>query len=95
MRTEPQGNRVTLVLEGTATFLRLPLLAAALERVPTNAELHVDLEQLHYIDHACFDLMMNWAKQHEKSGGTLVIDWNSLQAQFRDDQPRVFRKSVA
>jgi hypothetical protein len=38
---------------------------------------------------------MNWAKQHEKTGGTLVIDWNSLQAQFRQDQPRFLRKSVA
>ena len=63
--------------------------------MPANAELHVDLEQLHYIDHACFDLLMNWAKQHEATGGTLVIDWNSLQAQFREDQPRIFRKSVA
>jgi MFS superfamily sulfate permease-like transporter len=93
--TEPHGKRTVLALTGTATFLRLPLLASTLERVPANAELHVDLEQLHYIDHACFDLLMNWARQHEKTGGTLVIDWNSLQAQFRQDQPRFFRKSVA
>jgi MFS superfamily sulfate permease-like transporter len=93
--TEPHGKRTVLALTGTATFLRLPLLASTLERVPANAELHVDLEQLHYIDHACFDLLMNWAKQHEKTGGTLVIDWNSLQAQFRQDQPRFLRKSVA
>jgi MFS superfamily sulfate permease-like transporter len=95
MKAEPQGKRINLALSGTATFLRLPLLAATLERVPANAELHVDLEQLHYIDHACFDLLMNWAKQHEATGGTLAIDWNSLQAQFRQDQPRFFRKSVA
>jgi MFS superfamily sulfate permease-like transporter len=95
MKTEPHGKRINLALSGTATFLRLPLLAATLERVPANAELHVDLEQLHYIDHACFDLLMNWAKQHEATGGTLAIDWNSLQAQFRQDQPRFFRKSVA
>lgn len=93
--TEPHSKRTVLALTGTATFLRLPLLASTLERVPANAELHVDLEQLHYIDHACFDLLMNWAKQHEKTGGTLVIDWNSLQAQFREDQPRFLRKSVA
>jgi MFS superfamily sulfate permease-like transporter len=95
MKAEPHGKRINLALRGTATFLRLPMLAATLERVPANAELHVDLEQLHYIDHACFDLLMNWAKQHEATGGTLAIDWNSLQAQFRQDQPRTFRKSVA
>ena len=91
----PKGNRIDLTLSGAATFLRLPLLAATLERVPGDAELHVDLEQLHYIDHACFDLLMNWAKQHEATGGSLVIDWNSLHAQFNHDAPPVFRKSVA
>ncbi len=68
-----------LKLEGAATFIRLPALAAALERVPRGFELHVDFEQLHQIDHACLDLLMNWAKQHEGTGGSLTIDWNSLQ----------------
>ena len=96
MRTEAHSKRIHLSLEGAATFLRLPRLAAALERVPANAELHVDLEHLHYIDHACFDLLANWAKQHEAAGGRLVVDWNSLHAQFRRDSaaPRR-RKSVA
>jgi len=94
-RTAPQGNRIELALNGAATFLRLPRLAAALDGVPPNAELHVDLEQLNYIDHACFDLLMNWAKQHEATGGTLVIDWNSLHAQVRQDAGSLFRKSVA
>ena len=95
MKSFPKENRVNMSLRGAATFLRLPLLAATLERVPGNAELHVDLEQLHYIDHACFDLLMNWAKQHEATGGSLVIDWNSLHAQFNHDAPPAFRKSVA
>ncbi len=95
LKAEPHGKRINLALSGAATFLRLPRLAAVLERVPANAELHVDLEQLHYIDHACFDLLMNWAKQHEATGGTLAIDWNSLQAQFRENQRQIFRKSVA
>jgi MFS superfamily sulfate permease-like transporter len=94
VRPDPLRNRINLALSGTATFLRLPLLASALERVPANAELHVDLEQLHYIDHACLDLLMSWAKQHEAAGGTLVIDWDSLHAQIQGDVP-LLRKSVA
>lgn len=31
----------------------------------------------------CLDLLMNWAKQHESTGGKLVIDWESLHARFR------------
>lgn len=88
------GNRAVLSLEGTATFLRLPRLAASLEKVPSNAELHVDLQRLEYIDHACLDLLMNWAKQHEATGGSLVIDWNSLHAPFRGETP-LRRRSVA
>jgi MFS superfamily sulfate permease-like transporter len=67
-----------LYLEGAATFLRLPQLAAALESVPPTNELHVFLDKLDYIDHACVDLLSRWAKQHQAQGGRLVIDWDSL-----------------
>jgi len=81
-----QANRkAVLRLDGTATFVRLPVLAAELERVPGDVELHVDFERLSYIDHACLDLLMNWAKQHEGTGGTLVLDWESLHANFRQE----------
>jgi MFS superfamily sulfate permease-like transporter len=85
IKTDNKSNRSVLALEGAATFLRLPRLAAALDRVPGSAELHVDFEHLDYIDHACLDLLMNWAKQHEASGGRLVIDWDSLHANFRGE----------
>ena len=74
-----------LDLEGAATFLRLPMLAAKLEEVPDSVELHVDFEHLSHIDHACLDLLMNWAKQHEGTGGKLVIDWSSLHGRFSED----------
>jgi MFS superfamily sulfate permease-like transporter len=83
---EPGSNRVVLSLEGAATFLRLPLLASKLEQVPPSAELHVDFERLEYIDHACLDLLMNWAKQHEATGGSLVLDWDSLHANFHRER---------
>ncbi|MDG2409585.1 MAG: SulP family inorganic anion transporter [Pirellulales bacterium] len=72
-----------LKLQGAATFIRLPVLAAELDRVPHDYELHVDFEHLHHIDHACLDLLMNWAKQHQGTGGSLVIDWESLQSGIR------------
>ena len=75
-------NTAVLKLRGAATFVRLPVLAAELERVPQGAELHVDFEHLDYIDHACLELLMTWAKQHESAGGRLVIDWSSLHARF-------------
>ena len=72
-----------MALHGAATFLRLPLLAAHLDTVPAGAVLHVDLGALDYVDHACLELLMNWAKQHDVTGGSLVMDWESLHAKFR------------
>jgi MFS superfamily sulfate permease-like transporter len=82
---DTERNRTVLYLEGAATFIRLPKLAAALESVPPSTELHVHFEQLRHIDHACLDLLINWEKQHEASGGSLVIDWETLTARFHGE----------
>lgn len=79
----PHRNQTFLYLRGAATFLSLPRLAAALERVKPTTELHVQLERLDYIDHACLELLMTWETQHEATGGKLVIDWDYLTASFR------------
>ena len=79
---DEKHDRAVLTMEGTATFLRLPVLAKQLEQVPQNAELHVHFERLEFIDHACLDLLMSWAKRHENTGGSLVLDWDSLHASF-------------
>jgi MFS superfamily sulfate permease-like transporter len=76
--------RASLAMSGAATFLRLPLLATKLDEVPRGAELHVNLENLDYIDHACLELLMNWDRQHQSTGGSLVMDWGQLHARFRE-----------
>jgi len=83
LESVPSRNQTVLHIEGAATFIRLPQLAAALEKVPSATELHVQFDHLSYIDHACLTLLMNWEKQHEAVGGSLVIDWESLHARFR------------
>jgi MFS superfamily sulfate permease-like transporter len=80
---DPTHRRTVIYLEGTATFVSLPKLAAALETVPHDRELHVQFERLHYIDHACLELLLNWEEQYKATGGTLTIDWRSLEARFR------------
>ncbi len=85
---DPASGRMTLVLEGCATFLRLPKLASALEALPQGITLHVDLKGLSYIDHACLALLMDWEKQHGATGGKLVLDWETLRARFHHARPR-------
>ena len=46
------------------------------------------LEGLDYIDHACLELLANWEKQHELTGGKLFVDWDGLEARFRRQKLR-------
>jgi hypothetical protein len=41
------------------------------------------MDELDYVDHACLELIIDWEKQHESTGGTLVMDWGELRAMFR------------
>lgn len=90
---EPHGNRTVMHLRGAATFISLPVLADALAEVPSNTELHVCLDELDYVDHACLELIMDWEKQHASTGGKLVIDWGELRGMFRHKRrPQSMRK---
>ena len=72
-----------LRLRGAATFLKLPKLADALERVPPGTDVRADLTRLSYIDHACVELLAEWRSQHERTGGSLAVDWDVLHDRFR------------
>lgn len=77
-RVETHDGVQVLRMAGAATFLSLPKLAAVLESIEPSTELHVEIDRLAYIDHACFDLLMHREKQHAASGGSLFIDWGEL-----------------
>ncbi|MCX7898624.1 MAG: STAS domain-containing protein, partial [Methylocystis sp.] len=84
-----------IYLRGAATFIRLPQLATLLEELPSNAHVHVHLNELSYIDHACLDLFMNWERQFGASGGELVLDWDALHGLFREGVRRPARPRPA
>ncbi len=78
VKQDQPNKRVDLLLHGSATFLGIPRLAAALERMPPASEVHVHLEELDYIDHACIEMLSNWERQHQTSGGALKVEWREL-----------------
>ena len=84
VRKEENGadNRVDLYLKGSATLIRLPKLAAELEKLKPGANVHVHIEDLDYIDHACLDLLSNWEKQYAATGGSLTIEWDALSNKY-------------
>lgn len=77
-------NRIDVHFDGSATLVRLPLLARALENLRPGSNVHVHLGELDYVDHACLDLLTNWEKQHKATGGTLSMDWETLEGKYHD-----------
>ncbi len=75
----PEG-RVDVHLRGSGTFVVLPKLARALTELPRAREVHVHLEDVDYVDHACFELLSDWRKQYETDGGEVVVEWDTLAA---------------
>jgi MFS superfamily sulfate permease-like transporter len=67
-------KRADMILVGSATFIRLPKLVTALEVVPPGIELHIHLQRLRYIDHACMEVLANWEEQRKGTGNTLVME---------------------
>jgi MFS superfamily sulfate permease-like transporter len=84
IRTEetPGSKRIDMHLSGTATVVGLPKLAQALEALPSGTDVHVHINDLDYIDHACLDLIANWEKQHKTTGGRLTIEWHQLAQKY-------------
>jgi MFS superfamily sulfate permease-like transporter len=76
------SGRTDLYLEGSATFLKLPLLADTLDRVPAKSDLHIHFERLLYLDHSCLDLLQEWSHSHEDNGGKVHVDWPRLVERF-------------
>lgn len=72
-------GKLTLHLQGVATFVSLPRLAATLETTPPYADIHVDATSLRHIDHACLNLLQSWQVQHEATHGRVAVDWDKMR----------------
>ncbi|KKZ71674.1 SulP family inorganic anion transporter [Streptomyces showdoensis] len=55
---------VRVRLSGTVTFLRLPKILDALEALPHDRPIELDLSQVHHLDHACRTALEAWAARH-------------------------------
>ena len=74
------GIKVTLV--GAATFVSLPAIAEALEQLPQRQRVHMSIDKLAYLDHACLELIESWGRQYELNGGDVVMEWDKLNHYF-------------
>jgi MFS superfamily sulfate permease-like transporter len=81
---EPDQRRIHIYIEGAATFLRLPVIADALDHLPQGQKVHIHLDRLQFVDHAVLQLLITFQRQYESTSGTVYIDWDRLHAHFRD-----------
>jgi MFS superfamily sulfate permease-like transporter len=83
VRVENNGMRLDVHLEGSATFLRMPKLIDALEKLPHHIEAHVHIHKLTYIDHACLDAIANWEQQRNQTDSKTVVEWQELMSSYQ------------
>ncbi|MBF6135206.1 bifunctional SulP family inorganic anion transporter/carbonic anhydrase [Nocardia otitidiscaviarum] len=64
------ADRWVVRVEGTCTFLALPRLSSELAKVPAGADVLLELS-VDFLDHAAYEAIHDWARQHESTGGTV------------------------
>ncbi len=78
------SDPASIHLEGSATFVSLPKLANALDKIPLGKDVKVNFANLKYIDHACLNLLSSWKEFHESQKGNVSVDWEKLKAKYLD-----------
>jgi MFS superfamily sulfate permease-like transporter len=78
----PENRRVDITLHGMATCLRLPKLYEVFDTLPQDRVIYVHVENVHYIDHTCFEMLQGAAAQRAEQGGELIAPWDQLATRF-------------
>lgn len=102
VKHDEQANRIDVSMKGSATFFSIPQLSSTLEGSPFGSEVHLHVEKLDYIDHACLEMLSSWEKLHESTGGKLIVEWNDLVKRYgrrsedpsKTDIPNLTRRSA-
>ncbi|MEV6768886.1 SulP family inorganic anion transporter [Nocardia sp. NPDC051030] len=82
---EPARWRITV--DGTFTFLALPKLSAELAKVPTGADVTIEM-MVDFLDHAAYDAIQEWVCEHRSDGGTVeFVEMGSARMADATDGP--------
>jgi len=63
VKQQPGSPRLDVTFRGALTFVGLPKLASTLESLPAAQEIHLHVDQLRYIDHACLVAIGDFERQ--------------------------------
>jgi len=76
-------RRYDVNLSGAATFIRMPKLIDTLDQLPADAEVHVHIRELNYIDHACMEAISKWEKKRAGGPAKTIVEWEELMEKYR------------
>lgn len=88
-------DQFVLRLVGSATFLSVPRIAQALDSVPPGCTLHLDIERLRHIDHACLVLLTDWARTAPITKRRLVVDQEELELRSESNGRRTLVQELS
>ncbi|MER5974801.1 SulP family inorganic anion transporter [Streptomyces sp. NPDC002055] len=66
-RHDGGSGPIRVALSGNATFLRLPVILDALEALPSDRPVELDLSGVRHIDHACTTALAAWTERHNRT----------------------------
>jgi MFS superfamily sulfate permease-like transporter len=87
-------RRVDIYLHGAATFIRMPKLVDTLDKLPRDLDVHVHIQDLGYIDHACMEAISSWEKQRNERSCKTVVEWEELMAKYKQEEPLAVAETV-
>ncbi|MEZ6188067.1 MAG: SulP family inorganic anion transporter [Planctomycetota bacterium] len=73
-----EHEQVHVHLQGAASFIHLARLSGALEALSPRYEVHLHVEQLEYIDHACLDVISKWERKRIAARQPVRVEWDFL-----------------
>lgn len=82
-KIEEDGPDSHVHLSGIATFLSIPLVTHALDKIKPHGVVHVHCAGLRYIDHACIEVIEAWTERLAHNGQVVSIDMDKLHLRYR------------
>jgi hypothetical protein len=55
--------------------------------ISTEAETHIHLRELDYVDDACLEALSTWQSQRMQKGAIIIIEWEEALRLYREKNP--------
>lgn len=79
---EDKDDRTEIHFSGIGTFLAIPKISAALDKAPAEKPVMIHTHSLRYVDHACIEVIENWATRRQEQGSMVHVEVEMLHRRY-------------